>query len=190
VIAVFVQAATIEAAMDRQKPIVLLALVGTLGASSIAAPPTTTSTYVDYTIVIDPDAADRIQINLPAAAEYVEDTSVKHDTRSPSIYVFEDYLLAPGNNTGWHIHRGKVLVTIADGSVEWYDANCGKHIHGTGDFFTEGDQLHYVRNVNANAARLILTFIIAKGETKKIYRPAPACAAERGLDEARFPALR
>jgi hypothetical protein len=186
----FVWPSATEAAMNSQKLLVVLVLVTALEQSSIAAPPAFVSTYVDYTIVIDPDAADRVQINLPAAAEYLEDTAVKHDTRSPSIYVFEDYLLGPNANTGWHTHPGKVLVTIIDGSVEWYDATCDKHIHGTGDFFTEGDQLHYVRNVNGTPAHLILTFIIAKGETKKIYRPAPPCAAARGLDEARFPALR
>jgi hypothetical protein len=176
--------------MNRCKFVVLAALLSALLTAGRAAPPPPVSSYLDYTMVIDPDAADRVQINLPAAAEYVEDASVKHNTRSPSVYVFEDYMLAPGGNTGWHIHPGKVLVTIADGAIEWYDANCGKHIHATGDFFTEGDQLHYVRNVSQDSARLILTFIIAKGETKKIYRPAPPCAAAKGLDEARFPALR
>jgi quercetin dioxygenase-like cupin family protein len=175
--------------MNKQKFVVLVALMCALRTSGIAAPPAISS-YVDYTLVIDPDAAERVQINLPAAAEYSEDASVKHNTRSPSIFVFEDYVIAPGGNTGWHIHQGKVLVTVADGSVEWYDANCGKHVHATGEFFMEGDQIHYVRNVNANSARLILTFILAKGATKKTYRPAPPCAAAGGLDEARFPALK
>jgi hypothetical protein len=176
--------------MKRQIIVALMAVLCALQTSGAAAPAPAISSYVDYTIVIDPDATERVQINLPAAAEYMEDASVKHNTRSPSIYVFEDYILASGGNTGWHIHQGKVLVTVADGSVEWYDANCGKHVRNTGDFFTESDQLHYVRNVNPNSARLILTFIIAKGETKKTYRPAPPCAAARGLDEARFPALK
>jgi hypothetical protein len=52
-----------------------------------------------------------------------------------------------GTSTGWHMHPGIVLVTIEDGSVEWYDAKCLKHIHKAGDFFTEDDQPHFVRNV-------------------------------------------
>jgi quercetin dioxygenase-like cupin family protein len=147
------------------------------------------STYVNYTLIIDPDATDRLQINLPAD-EFEENVSVRNDTRSPSVFVFQDDTIAPGANSDWHVHPGIVLITVADGSVEWYDAKCVRQIRKTGDFFAESDQLHFVRNTNSVPARLFITFIIAKGETYKIYRPSPPCAAALGLDKPRVPTLR
>lgn len=161
-----------------------------LGASSSGPAGTgANSAVVEYTLVIDPDAADRVQINLPAGAEYIEDAPLRHDTRNPSVFVFQDYIMEPGANSGWHTHDGIVLTTVVDGTVEWYDKTCTEHVHSAGEFFTESDQLHFVRNASAGTARLIQTFIIAKGEAKKNYRPAPPCAAALGIDVGRFPGL-
>lgn len=156
-----------------------------LGVAELACatPPSETGVQTaDYTLVIDPDAADRVQINLPAATEYEEDVPTAHGTRSPSVFVFQDTTLAQHANTGWHYHPGIVLITVAGGSLEWYDSTCVKHVHVTGDFFTESDQLHYVRNVGSVPMRMIITFVIAKGLTNKIYAPAPPCAAALGLN--------
>jgi quercetin dioxygenase-like cupin family protein len=162
-----------------------VAFFATLGAARIVH-----AAYANYALIIDPDASNGVQINLPAAAEYEEDVSVTNSTRSPSVYVFQDLVMDPLANTGWHIHPGLVLITVADGTVDWYDSHCAKQTRKAGDFFTESDQLHFVRNTSSMPARLILTFVIAKGETNKIYRPAPPCAAALGLDVARFPALK
>ncbi len=153
-------------------------------ALGLATPPSTEGIRsVNYTLVIDPDANERLQINLPAESEYEEDSAVDHNTRSPSIFVFQDSLIYPNKNTGWHYHPGIVLVTVAEGSLEWYDAQCVKHVRSAGDFFMEEDgQLHYVRNANSTPMRMILTFIIAKGLTNKIFAPAPPCAAALGLN--------
>ena len=123
-----------------------------------------------------------MQINLPAASEYEEDAPISHGTRSPSIFLFQDFTIPQNANTGWHYHPGIVLITVATGSVEWFDASCTKHVRAAGDFFTESDQLHYVRNVNSVPSRMIITFIIAKGLTNKIFAPAPPCAAALGLN--------
>ena len=156
-----------------------------LGVAALAfgTPPSETGVQSpNYALVIDPDATDRVQINLPAASEYEEDAPISHGTRSPSIFVFQDTTLDQNANTGWHYHPGLVLITVAAGSLEWYDAKCTKRVHAAGDFFTESDQLHYVRNVNSVPMRMIITFIIAKGLTNKIYAPAPPCAAALGLN--------
>jgi quercetin dioxygenase-like cupin family protein len=146
-----------------------------LMAQATQSGPSGGTAAVNYTLVIDPDATDPVQLNLPAA-EFEENVSVSYKTRSPSVFVFQDYTMQQGTSTGWHMHPGIVLVTIADGSVEWYDAKCLKHIHKAGDFFTEDDQPHFVRNVDAATARLFITFVIAKGERNKIYQPSPPCA--------------
>jgi len=159
----------------------VLLLLGS-AVPAVATPPSAESSrYVNYTLVIDPDAADRVQINEPAASEYEEDVSTRHGTRSPAVFVFQDTTTFPQKNSGWHYHPGLVLVTVVEGTVEWYDASCNKRLHVAGDFFTESDQIHFIRNAGTAPLRMIITFIIAKGLTNKIYVPAPACAAALGL---------
>jgi len=154
--------------------------LGIARLGSAAAP--AASRNVNYALALDPDARDRLQINLPAASEYEEDVQTSHGTRSPSVFVFQDFTLYPNGNTAWHYHPGIVLITVAEGSVDWYDAKCIKHVHSAGDFFMESDQLHYVRNSSAVLTRMIITYVIAKGVTVKIYAPAPPCAAALGLN--------
>ena len=65
--------------------------------------------------------------------------------------------------------------------MEWYDAKCGKHIYNAGDSWTENTPLHYVRAVGSVNARFMITYLIAKGQPKRIDQAAPACAAALGL---------
>ena len=158
--------------------------VGAVGLApgALATPPSAAGLhFVNYTLVIDPDAVDRVQLNLPGAADYEEDAPITHRTRSPAVFVFQDFTLLPEGNTGWHYHPGKVLITIAKGSVEWYDSKCQRQVRSEGDFFTETDQVHFLRNSSSEPARLFLTFIISKGLTNKIYADAPPCAKALGL---------
>jgi quercetin dioxygenase-like cupin family protein len=160
----------------------MLAILGVTERGSATPPSNTGVRFVNYTLTIDPDATDRVQITLPAALEYEEDASRSRNTRSPSVFIFEDNTIDPGGNTGWHYHPGIVLATVVAGSVEWYDSRCVKHVYKAGDFFRENDRaVHEQRNVTTTPARLIITFIVAKGSTFKISAPAPACAAALGL---------
>lgn len=156
-------------------------LFGLLDIAGAVVPNSMQMVVKNYTLVIDPDAIDRVRVNLPAAAGYEEDAQVTHGTRSPSVFLFQDFTLFPGGNTGWHIHPGTVLITVAEGSVDWYDAECVKHVRSAGEFFTESNQLHFVQNSKSAPSRMIITYVIAKDLTYKIYRPAPPCAAALGL---------
>jgi quercetin dioxygenase-like cupin family protein len=152
-------------------------------AAALATPPTGELHFVRYTLTIDPDAADRVQIGLPAALELDEDAALSHDTRNPSVFLFEDITYDSNADTGWHYHPGIVLSSVVDGQVEWYDADCVPHVHKQGDFFVERNrQVHFVRNNTGTSARLIQTFIIAKGLPYKISVVAPRCAAALGLE--------
>jgi hypothetical protein len=162
-------------------PTAMVLIVVGIHALAFAAPPTV-SHVINYALAVDPDATDRLQISLPAASEYVEDVQTTHGTRSPSVFLFQDLTLLPNDNTAWHFHPGIVLITVAEGSVDWYDAKCIKHVHSAGDFFMESDQLHYVRNSGPAQTRMIITYVIEKGVTSKIYAPAPPCAAALGLN--------
>ena len=129
------------------------------------------------------DIDTRAHVALPAAAGDDDDDgwSAKVETDGASNFVVQDVAFVPGGYTGWHNHPGILLLTLTEGSVEWYDAKCRKHIYNAGDSWTENTPLHYVRAVGSVNARFMITYLIAKGQPKRIDQAAPACAAALGL---------
>jgi quercetin dioxygenase-like cupin family protein len=104
-------------------------------------------------------------------------------TSGPSNVIVQDVIYAPGGHTGWHSHPGILLSSVISGSIEWYDSRCRKHIYNAGDSLTESTQTHYVRNIDTvNNAHFMVTYVIAKGQPRRIDQPAPACAAALGLE--------
>jgi hypothetical protein len=178
--------ATIRRLAQSRRWVVCLGLAvcpGFAERASATSPSDTGVGLSNYTLVIDPDATDFVRINLPGPSEHEEDAPLSHGTRSPSVFLFQVYTAQPNSSTGWHYHPGILLVTVADGSVDWYDASCIRHVRKAGDFWIENDrELQGVRNSSSVAARLIITFIIAKGLTYKISASAPPCAKTPGLE--------
>ena len=85
-------------------------------------------------------------------------------------------------HTGWHSHPGMLILTVVNGTIEWYDANCNKTVYNTGDTFTENTATHYLRNVGASPMQGMVTYLLAKGQPRRIDQPAPPCAAALGLN--------
>jgi quercetin dioxygenase-like cupin family protein len=107
--------------------------------------------------------------------------SVKLKTSGPSDLAVQDVAFSTGGFTGWHYHPGLLLATVTEGSVEWYDVNCGLHVYNAGDSFTENNESHDVRNVAPVRARLMITYILPKGAIRRLESDAPPCAAALGL---------
>lgn len=103
-------------------------------------------------------------------------------TNGPTTLFVQDVAYIPGGHTGWHSHPGILLSSVTEGSIEWYDSQCAKHVYNVGDALTESTQPHYVRNVGSVNARFMVTYILAKGQPRRIDQPAPACAAALGLE--------
>jgi len=57
------------------------------------------------------------------------------------------------------------------GSIEWYDAQCDKHVYNTGDCWTENTAVHDVRTAVTTNARFMITYGIAKGQPRRIDEP-------------------
>jgi quercetin dioxygenase-like cupin family protein len=111
-----------------------------------------------------------------------DEWTAKLFTSGPTTVYVQDVAYIPGGHTGWHSHPGILLSSVTEGSIEWYDSQCVKHVYNVGDALTESTQPHYVRNVGTVNARFMVTYILAKGQPRRIDQPAPACAAALGLD--------
>jgi quercetin dioxygenase-like cupin family protein len=127
----------------------------------------------------------RARVLLPAATGQTDDDNdwtAKLVTSGPSTFIVQDASYFPGGHTGWHSHPGILLITVTEGSLEWYDSNCGKTVYNVGDSFTENTGTHYFRNVGSVNSRVMVTYGLAPGQPRRIDQPAPACAAALGLD--------
>jgi quercetin dioxygenase-like cupin family protein len=103
-------------------------------------------------------------------------------TNRPSTIETQIASFSAGGENGWHSHAGLVTVTVVSGTIDWYDANCKKTTYTAGQSWLEGSQVHSFKNAGPGTVLLTATFIISKGAPLRIDQPAPACAAELGLN--------
>lgn len=124
----------------------------------------------------------RAHVTVPATATAAAvDFDAELETEGSSSFITQDVSYMPGGHTGWHSHPGILLSSVTEGSIEWYDANCRLHVYNVGDSFTENTRIHYVRNVGSVNARFMVTYVLAKGQPRRIDQAAPACAEALGL---------
>jgi quercetin dioxygenase-like cupin family protein len=154
-----------------------------LGCAAVAvfATPSAGLIFTNYLGFTDRTVHANVDVALPAPVNGEDDWDVSFHTSGPSNFIFQDLTITPGGYTGWHTHPGIILTTVVSGSIEWYDGKCRKHVYNAGDSLTESDKLHYVRNAGIDNARLMIAFVIAKGQPRKIDQAAPSCAATIGL---------
>jgi quercetin dioxygenase-like cupin family protein len=170
--------------MDNRTFAVIAGLAATCLAGGLAGATPTVGTVFNNVLAtgtINKDIDTRARVAVPSTDGDDDGWSAKVETDGASNFVVQDVAFVPGGYTGWHNHPGILLLTLTEGSVEWYDAKCGKHIYNAGDSWTENTPLHYVRAVGSVNARFMVTYVIAKGQPKRIDQAAPACAAALGL---------
>jgi quercetin dioxygenase-like cupin family protein len=131
------------------------------------------------------DVRDHVHVKLPAGT--VEDEwSVEFSTEGASNFTFADLnVVANGGHTGWHTHPGVLLISVASGSIEWFDEKCKRTVYNAGDSLTETNKPHYVRNLGSVDSRLLITYVIPKDMSRRIDIPfdnIPACAHSAGID--------
>lgn len=175
--------------MTRKTQVVLAAIAATLAVAALVRATPIVGLLVG-TILSSGTANDQliehVKVPIPAVTGTSDDQEDVWDakllTSGPSNIIVQDVVFAPGGHTGWHSHPGILVSSVISGSIEWYDSQCLKHVYNAGDSLTESTQPHFVRNVGAVNAHFMVTYIIAKGQPRRIDQPAPACAAALGLE--------
>jgi quercetin dioxygenase-like cupin family protein len=129
----------------------------------------------------------RVRVPIPPTAggereDQEDEWTAKLFTSGPTNFQVVDVTLVPTGHTGWHSHPGILLTSVISGSIEWYDSQCIKHVYNAGDSLTESTAIHDVVNVGAVNAHFMVTYVIAKGQPRRIDQPAPACAVALGLE--------
>src|SRR3989441_8896560 len=90
------------------------------------------------------------------------------EDKGQSEFYFQDLIVGPGGYTGWHSHPGLLLITIKEGSIDFYNKDCVKTIYTVGQSFTEGADPHAVVNTGSVNTRLLVAYIIKSGEPRRI----------------------
>jgi quercetin dioxygenase-like cupin family protein len=134
------------------------------------------------------DVHDHVHVNLTPTSGENEDNewNGEFSTEGSSNFAFADLnVVANGGHTGWHTHPGILLISVASGSIEWYDANCKLTVYNAGDSLTEANKPHYVRNIGSVDSRLLIAYVIPKDMPRRVDIPLgniPACAHAAGID--------
>ena len=103
-------------------------------------------------------------------------TVALEDNGQSEMY-FQDLVIGPGDYTGWHSHPGLLLITMKEGSIDFYNKDCTKTTYTAGQSFSEGADPHAAVNTGSINARLLVAYVIKSGEPRRIERPQPNCGA-------------
>jgi quercetin dioxygenase-like cupin family protein len=179
-----------EQLMNTRAKIVTAAAAAVCGIAGIAIATPQVGIVLNLPLVvgaINKDVRDHVHVNLsPGASESEDEWNVEFSTEGPSNFTFADIdIVANGGHTGWHTHPGVLLVSVASGSIEWFDEKCKRSVYNAGDSLTETNKPHYVRNLGSVDSRLLIAYVIPKDMPRRIDIPlerVPACAHAAGID--------
>lgn len=162
-------------------------LVGGVAAALVTAGAAVATPTIGawYNVILSTGVANGVDTHAHVAlAGTTEGFTAEMETEGAANFIAQEVKFSPGGTTGWHTHPGIILLTLAadSGPIDWYDANCVKHVYKAGDSWTEGTKLHDVVNSSSIDAHFVVTYVVAKGVNKRTDQPAPACAAALGLN--------
>ncbi len=87
----------------------------------------------------------------------------------------------PGGHSGWHTHPGPVFITVASGTMTFYESTdpaCRPIVRTAGQgYLDEGEHAHLARNETGTAAVNLVTYLAPPGAALRIDQPEPANCA-------------
>jgi quercetin dioxygenase-like cupin family protein len=101
-------------------------------------------------------------------------TVTLEDSGQSEMY-FQDLIIGPGGYTGWHSHPGLLLITMKEGSIDFYNKDCVKTSYKAGESFSESADPHAAVNSGSVNARLLVAYLVKRGELRRIEQPQPKC---------------
>jgi quercetin dioxygenase-like cupin family protein len=107
--------------------------------------------------------------------------AVNLEDKGQSEFYFQDLVVGPSGYTGWHSHPGLLLITVKEGTVEFYDDKCTKRTYATGQSFIEGADPHTAVNPGTGNTRLLIAYVVKKGDPRRIEAAQPPCGATLNL---------
>jgi quercetin dioxygenase-like cupin family protein len=97
----------------------------------------------------------------------------QQQTDGPSDVYIQSNVWQPGGSTGWHIHPGRSLIVVKEGTVteyEGHDPECKPHVYSKGMTFVDpgGEHVHIIRNEGDVVAQTTAVQLIRAGATRRV----------------------
>jgi quercetin dioxygenase-like cupin family protein len=123
---------------------VLSALAAVLAGTAFA---TMGSGFKERTVVARGTLAPQFKIKL-------------QDSSSPGDVVIQKFVLAPGGQSGWHLHPGPAIVTVKSGEFTLDQEGCSSATYSSGQVVVEPtEHVHRVRNAGSTDLEFWVTFL-------------------------------
>jgi quercetin dioxygenase-like cupin family protein len=105
------------------------------------------------------------------------------DSSRPGDVVVQKFVLAPGGQSGWHLHPGPAVVTVKSGEFTLDQEDCSTATYSAGKVAVEPtNDVHRVRNLGATDLEFWVTFLDIPVASPQRLEPetdpgwvAPAC---------------
>jgi quercetin dioxygenase-like cupin family protein len=165
------QTLTIRSGSGLVATLACLAVVPTL---TVATPP---AAVVSNVIVAQGPTTGPLKERIDVGEAW----SLHLEDRGESEFYFQELVIGPGGYSGWHSHPGLLLITVKEGSVDFYDKDCVKRVYSAGQSFSEGAEPHTAVNSGQSNTKLLIAYIVKKGESRRIEASQPACGARLGI---------
>ena len=137
---------------------IAVAVVGVVAMVPVgAAVATLGSGFKERTVVARGTLAPHLKIKL-------------RDSSSPGDVVVQKFVLAPGGQSGWHLHPGPAVVTVKSGELTLDQDDCSSATYSAGQVAVEpmGD-VHRIRNLGPVDIEFWVTFLdIPVGSPQRI----------------------
>jgi quercetin dioxygenase-like cupin family protein len=151
--------------LNVRKALALVVVGAVASVAAAAALATSGSGFIDRTVVARGTLAPQFKIKL-------------QDSSSPGDVVIQHFILAPGGYSGWHLHPGPAVVTIASGEFTLEQAmDCSSTTYGAGQVVVEpARHVHQVRNAGASNLEFWVMFLdVPVGSPQRIEADDPGC---------------
>jgi quercetin dioxygenase-like cupin family protein len=131
--------------MRKALPLIILGVVATVAAGMALATPG--SGFKERTVVARGTLAPHFKIKL-------------QDSSSPGDVVVQKFVLAPGGQSGWHLHPGPAVVTVKSGEFTLDQDDCSSATYSAGQVIVEPtEHVHRVRNAGTTDLEFWVTFL-------------------------------
>ena len=126
--------------------LVVIGAIATVVAGAALATPG--SGFIDRTVFARGTLAPQFKIKL-------------QDSSSPGDVVVQRFVLAPGGQSGWHLHPGVAVVTVKSGELTLDQAkDCSSATYSAGKVAVESPgYVHRVRNLGITDLEFWVTFL-------------------------------
>jgi quercetin dioxygenase-like cupin family protein len=127
--------------------VILLAVLGAVAIVPVAALATPGFGFKERTVFARGTLEGHFKIKL-------------QNSSRPGDVVVQKFVLAPGGQSGWHLHPGPAVVTVKSGELTLDQEDCSSATYAAGKVAVEPtNDVHRVRNVGTTDLEFWVTFL-------------------------------